>query len=518
MKASWRWKGVGSRPGDGQNVCLFDDRWKFQPGKNYANHSAVRITNLNPDADIGASSWLVEMEGRSLLLDAGTHPRREAAESLPLFEAAAHLDIEAVSVSHCHLDHVGGLPVALKRFPHSRVFMTDLSYFLVERVLHNSVNVMTRQRDERGIKGYPLYTHEEVDDFAAVFDGLGYRREVEWARPNRGRKSGGPYTLEFHDAGHTMGSAGTLVKAGRRSLFFSGDVCFHDQTLLRAAQFNGIKAEALIVETTRGAQPTPRGFSRAAEVKRLASAIHAVQARKGGVLIPAFALGRTQEMLAAIALMMRAGQVRRQPVYIGGLGRVFTEIYDLQSKRTHRHHPDLKLIRELNLVVVSADEIRNMPLNGRLFVLTSGMVVENTAAYEVALRMLEDPRHGIFFVGYSDPAAPGGRLRAAGTGGQCRLGEDGRVYPVRCEVDSYDLTAHAQRQSTLAWIGKVNPRTVILAHGDAAAREWFTTELKRRHPRMTVVAPGPGESVEIPAGTRTISTGTRPAPPKLPAP
>ncbi len=474
----------------------------------------MRITNLNPDADIGASAWLVEIEGRSLLLDSGTHPRREAADSLPLFEAAAHLDLEAIAISHCHLDHVGGLPVALKRFPHSRVFMTDLSYFLVERVLHNSVNVMTRQRDERGIKGYPLYTHEEVDDFAAVFDGLGYRKEVEWAQPVRGRKSGGPYTLEFHDAGHTMGSAGVLVKAGRRSLFYSGDVCFHDQTLLRAAQFNGIKAEALIVETTRGAQPTPRGFSRAAEIQRLAESIQAVQARKGGVLIPAFALGRTQEMLAAIALLMRSGQLRRQPVYIGGLGRVFTEIYDLQSKRTHRHHPELKLIRELNLVVVSADEIRHMPLAGRIFVLTSGMVVENTAAYEVALRMLEDQRHGIFFVGYSDPAAPGGRLRAAGTGGQCRMGEDGRVYPVRCEVDSFDLTAHAQRQSILSWIGKVNPRTVILGHGDVKAREWFTSELKRRHPKMNVVSPGPGETVDIPAQTRNSSLPARSVPPK----
>ena len=474
----------------------------------------MRITNLNPDADIGASAWLVEIEGRSLLLDSGTHPRREAADSLPLFEAAAHLDLEAIAISHCHLDHVGGLPVALKRFPHSRVFMTDLSYFLVERVLHNSVNVMTRQRDERGIKGYPLYTHEEVDDFAAVFDGLGYRKEVEWAQPVRGRKSGGPYTLEFHDAGHTMGSAGELVKAGRRSLFYSGDVCFHDQTLLRAAQFNGIKAEALIVETTRGAQPTPRGFSRAAEIQRLAASIQAVQARKGGVLIPAFALGRTQEMLAAIALLMRSGQLRRQPVYIGGLGRVFTEIYDLQSKRTHRHHPELKLIRELNLVVVSADEIRHMPLAGRIFVLTSGMVVENTAAYEVALRMLEDQRHGIFFVGYSDPAAPGGRLRAAGTGGQCRMGEDGRVYPVRCEVDSFDLTAHAQRQSILSWIGKVNPRTVILGHGDVKAREWFTSELKRRHPKMNVVSPGPGETVDIPAQTRNSSLPARSVPPK----
>ena len=78
--------------------------------------------------------------------------------------------------------------------------------------------------------------------------------------------------------------------------------------------------------------------------------------RGGSVLIPSFALGRTQEMLAMLALLMQAGRVRKQPVYIGGLGRVFTEIYDLQSHRGNRHHPDLQLNEALNLIVLDPQE------------------------------------------------------------------------------------------------------------------------------------------------------------------
>lgn len=471
--------------------------WSFPNRGTLCQYSGVRITNLNPDADIGASSWYVEIEGRGILLDAGTHPRREATESLPLFGKLKNAEVEAIVLSHCHLDHVGALPVALRYFPHSKVYMTDLSYFIVERVLHNSVNVMVRQRDELGIRDYPLFTHEEVDDYAAVFDGLPYRKEVEWYTSRRGKRGAGPYTLEFHDAGHTLGSAGTMIRAGKKSLFYSGDVCFHDQTLLRAAQFNGIKAETLIVETTRGAQPTPRGFTRATEIARLTQSINAVQKRRGCVLIPAFALGRTQEMLAQLALLMREGKLKRQPIYIGGLGRVFTEIYDLQSQRTHRHHPELKLIRELNLIVASNKDIAHMPLAGKIFVVTSGMVVENTTAYEVAQNLLAEERNGVFFIGYTDPATPGGRLRAAGTGGKCRMNLNEREVTVRCQVDSFDLTAHAQRLATLGWIGKVSPRNVILGHGDGPAREWFRSEIQRRHPRMRVFTPGPGEVVDV---------------------
>ena len=141
----------------------------------------MRITNLNPDTDIGASAWFVEMEGHKLLMDSGIHPKREASSSLPLFDLVKNQEVDAIAISHCHHDHVGSLPVALRYFPQAHVLMSELSYFLVERVLHNSVNVMTRQRDECGIKEYPLFTHDEVDEIEPLFQGFKYNREIDWA-------------------------------------------------------------------------------------------------------------------------------------------------------------------------------------------------------------------------------------------------------------------------------------------------------------------------------------------------
>src|ERR1044071_4899037 len=126
----------------------------------------MRIVNLNPDSAVGASSWFVDLEGYRILLDAGTHPKREGRESLPLYDLIKQEPVDAIAITHCHHDHVGSLPVALRYFPKAQVLMTELSYFLVERVLHNSVNVMVRQREELDIREYPLYTHDEVDDTA----------------------------------------------------------------------------------------------------------------------------------------------------------------------------------------------------------------------------------------------------------------------------------------------------------------------------------------------------------------
>lgn len=456
----------------------------------------IQITNLNPDADIGASAWLVEMDDHRLLLDAGTHPRREGRAGLPLFQSVRDETVDAIAISHCHLDHVGGLPVALKCFPHARVLMTDLSYFLIERVLHNSVNVMVRRREEGGVRDYPLYTHEELDDYASVFQGLPYRREYAWA-DKRGR-SAAP-TLEFFDAGHTLGSAGVQVKSGKRTVFYSGDVCFHDQTLLRGAQFDGAKADVLILESTRGARELPPGFNRQSELDRLTDNICAVQARRGCALIPAFGLGRTQEILAELALQMAAGKLKPQPIYIGGLGRVFTEIYDLLAQRVHRSHPRLKLTKALNLVVLSPKDIAGLKLNeSRIFVLTAGMMSENTGAHDLALRLAEQPRHGIFFVGYADPDSPGGRLQAAPAGRPFHFSASGGRLTPRCQIESFDLTAHANRDDLLDFVTRISPRTVLLGHGGAEAREWLVARLRERHPEIQVVCPGPGERVLIP--------------------
>jgi Cft2 family RNA processing exonuclease len=356
---------------------------------------------------------------------------------------------------------------------------------------------MTRQRDELGIREYPLYSHDEVDDIAPLFQGFKYNREIEWAAFDKTRAGRSSPTLELFDAGHALGSAGILVRGKKESLFYTGDVCFHDQTILRSARFEDVRVDVLIMETTSGNRTHPPGFTRQGELDRLSEAIHRVLRRRGSVLIPTFALGRTQEILAFLALQMRDGKIPKQPVYIGGLGRVFTEIYDLESHRVHRHLPDLQLHEELNMIVLEKGQAEQMRLNGRLFVITAGMMSEKTAAHDLALRMIGDERMAIFLVGYTDPDTPGGRLRAALPGETFLFSPSAGEVTRRCEVGEFDLTAHANREELLEFVGRVNPRAVLLGHGAEESRRWFEDQLRSRHPHMNIIQPAPGKAVEV---------------------
>jgi len=456
----------------------------------------VNVTNLNPDTDIGASAWLVGVDDHRILLDAGMHPKREGSEALPLFGRAGPGEVDAIAISHCHHDHVGSLPVALRHFPKAHVLMTELSYFVVERVLHNSVNVMTRQRDELGIRDYPLYSHDELDDIAPVFQGFKYNREVEWGAFHKARSGTPSPRLEFFDAGHTLGSAGILVRGRKESLFYTGDVCFHSQTLLKSAKFDGVKADVLIMETTRGNRQIGPEFTREAEIERLAAAIQEAQKRKGCVLIPSFALGRTQEILAQLTLLMREGKLKKQPIYIGGLGRVFTEIYDLEAQRTNRSHPDLQLHEALELIVLEKGQSESMKLGGnKIFVITAGMMSENTAAHDLAVRMAGDERQSIFFVGYADPDSPAGRLKKAALGETFVFSPSAGRLTRKCNLQDFDLSAHSNRSDLLEFVGRVAPRVVLLGHGDIDARSWSEQQIHQCWPKIKVIQPQPGVAI-----------------------
>jgi len=131
-----------------------------------------------------------------------------------------------------------------------------------------------------------------------------------------------------------------------------------------------------------------------------------------------------------------------------------------------------------------------------LFVLTAGMMSENTPAHDMAVRMAGDERHGIFFVGYTDPDTPGGRLKAAKHGEtfifSAKVGELTRV----CEVQDFDLTAHANREDLLDFVGRVEPRVVVLGHGEADSRQWFEDQIRTKYPKVKVHQAVPGGTVE----------------------
>ena len=457
----------------------------------------VRITNLNPADTIGASAWLVETGGHHILLDAGTAPGVEGRDGLPLYSQVADVDVEAVAISHCHQDHCGSLPVALRHFPRARALMTEPSYFLIERVLHNSVNVMKRQRVEQGISDYPLYHHGEVDELSYLFQGFKYGKVEPWGViPPITSGSDSP-TISFHHAGHVLGSAGLRIAHEKESLFYTGDVCFHNQTLSPKADFEGISADLLLMEATRGSTETPAGFTRAAELQRLMRSIRDGLEGGGGVLVPVFALGRTQEILAAIALAMQAGELKRQSVYIGGLGRVFTEIYDLVAARAPNLRPDLNLHEALDLEVLEARKVSRLNLDGKLFIITAGMMSEHTMSHELTVRMAPVEKHSILFVGYSAPDTPGGALRAAPRGMPFHFSPSAGQLVRHCHMDSFDLSAHANREELVGFAVGMEPRTVILGHGEPEARDWIEAALRDRLPRLNILQPAPGETLKV---------------------
>jgi Cft2 family RNA processing exonuclease len=132
----------------------------------------------------------------------------------------------------------------------------------------------------------------------------------------------------------------------------------------------------------------------------------------------------------------------------------------------------------------------------RIYVMTSGMMVENTFSHDLIVRLAENPKASVFFVGYTAPDTPGGRFKSSESGKSFSFS---RICPDlirKCEVESFDLSAHANRDELLDFVGQVAPQTVILTHGEQDAREWINEQIKVRFPKTRILQPSPGELVE----------------------
>jgi Cft2 family RNA processing exonuclease len=455
------------------------------------------FTNLTRTNEIGANSYLLDFgaDGR-LVLDAGMHPRGEGNEGLPRLDKLPFDSVDTILVSHAHHDHTGALPLLMREHPSARVFMSEPTYFLADPLLHNSVQVMLKQKAEKNIAEYPLFSHRELDQLVKVWQACGMERP--WSPRGYPDPDNEALTFQFYDAGHILGSVGTALHHRGRTIFYTGDVNFSDQTLLRAAEFPRKDIDVLITETTRGAQARPEGFTRDAEVERLAVAIEETFAQGGAVLMPVFAMGKTQELLAQLHFFQRQRRLPETPIYIGGLGRSFTEIYDRLGARTRRKHPRLNMLETIQPQVMDGRRARDFsPKRGHIYLISSGMMTENTLSNIFAQEFLAHERHSIFFVGYCDPESPAGRLRATPRGKEVTLNSQYGPQPVRCRVQHFDFTAHAQREDLIDYIVETNPRVCMLVHGDRPALDWFKQELATRSPEMQVIIPPPGEPMEL---------------------
>jgi len=448
-------------------------------------------------AGIGANSYLLEASGARVVLDSGMHPELEGPEACPRFELLDPGSVDATIITHSHLDHVGTMPVLLEQQPQSKVFLTPETADLACAMLHNSVNVMTKKRDE-GVSDYPLFTHREVELSVKRWRRTPLNTRFDVTGERMSPSEDDELSFEFYDAGHILGSVGTMIRSEGRKIFYTGDVQFDDQTIMQGAQFPEEELDVLIIETTRGDRATPEGFTRHGEEQRFADAIRAAFDRGAGVLIPLFALGKTQEILAMFYEFRRNNLLGLGQIYIGGLGTKLAEIYDKLAKHTPRQHHDVQLLDAVAPFTMAGRSAEATPLKGgRLYALSSGMMTEKTLSNIFARQVISDPQHSLFFVGYADPESPAGRLRSAAPGDIVQLSPDVPPQPLNCQVEQFNFSAHASRETLRAYVNKVRPKKIILVHGDTPAIEWFRSTLTADLPKSEILLPTPGVPLEL---------------------
>jgi len=445
-------------------------------------------------AEIGANSYLLDTGSARVVLDAGLHPKHDGLEGVPRYDLLEDSSIDSVVVTHAHLDHIGSLPVLLHRQPQAKAFFSPAAAELATAMLHNSVNVMQAKRTELGIAEYPLFTHRDIDEIERSFETRNLERPFDL-------DPAGQIRATFHDAGHVLGSTAITMQCNGHRVMYTGDVNFEDSTLIKGAIFPEEHVDALIIETTRGDSARRPDYTREDEEARFAEAIARTLERRGSVLVPVFAMGKTQEILTMLHRFKKRGQIpKKTPIYIGGLSTKMTVIYDKFAKgRTRRSDENFRILEDMDLEAGTRKRKGPIPLQpGAIYCLSSGMMSENTVSNEFARAgFLENSKNSLFFVGYADPASPAGLIRAGAQGEKILLDPKRPAVPRRCEMEVFDFSGHATRESLLEYIMKVRPKKTFLVHGDPKASAWFVAQLKEKLPSTETIVPEPGRDYEI---------------------
>jgi len=429
------------------------------------------IEFLGAAGTVTGSKFLVESGGRRLLVDCGLYQglkdlRRRNWGRLPVDPSS----IDWVVLTHGHIDHTGYLPRLVNDGFRGAVYATRATVDLLKILLPDSGHLQEEEaayHNKRGtskhLPALPLYTAEEGAEAAGRVTGVGYDEWFELAPGLR---------VSFKRAGHILGSAIVTLEiaagSARRRLVFSGDLGRYGAPILPDPAPLG-EADYVVVESTYG----DRRHEAEPIAEQLARVVGAAVERGGAIVVPAFAIGRTQELMYHLSGLEKAGRIPRLPAYVDSPMAInATEIYcahpedfegDMRAMVMDRNCPlhcgDFRLAR-------TPDESRaiNEVSGPVLIVSASGMATGGRVLHHLKQR-LPDPGTTVLLVGYQAEGTRGRRL----LNGEATLRIFGDEVPVRARVDAvHGLSAHADADGLLRWLGTAArpPDRVFVVHGD----------------------------------------------------
>lgn len=460
----------------------------------------MRITFWGADREVTGSMHYVEVAGKRILLDCGLFQgrRTEAHEKNAKFPLKAG-DLDAVVLSHAHIDHAGRLPLLVKLGYKGPIFCTPATRDLCSIMLPDSGFIQEKDFEflaKRGRQavGEPLYT---AADAAAVADhmvSVPYDRPLDLFPGVR---------VTFVEAGHILGSASVVLQIDDRGaakrLVFSGDIGRTGLPIIRDPQPPAGHTDVLLVESTYADRM--HGSVGDAQEK-LAQAVSRVAKRGGKVLVPSFAVGRTQELVYELHGLVRDGAIPRIPIYVDSpLAVNATDIFRLHPEAFDRTE---RLVRETDELfrfpmvkyVRSVEESKALnALHGPAIIIAASGMAESGRILHHLLNGIGDHRNLVLFVGFQASYTLGHRLQA----GEKQVRIFGEEVDVRAEVASIDgYSAHADRGELQKWVQGLGepPRVAFALHGEAQQVEAMAG-LLREADAGDVRIPTFGQTVEL---------------------
>ncbi len=454
---------------------------------------------------VTGSKYLIEAEGRRVLVDCGLFQGlkelRERNWQDPPFDPRS---LDAVLITHAHIDHTGYLPRLVAQGYDKPVYCSRGTADLLKILLPDAARLQEEEADYRNRHGLtkhkpalPLYTEDDARNAINLLHPVANTGEaVEVAE---GIRAG------FRVAGHILGSSLVLVEidgagsdgAGRKVLF-SGDLGHYDQPIIKDPD-PPPACDYMLVESTYG----DRLHDPERPDDALARIINETVERRGPLLVPAFAIGRTQELIYLIRELEEAKRIPILPVRVDSpMAAAATQVYshrteeqdeDYASVLAGKRHP----LRTRSMVTASSREESkrlNEETGARIIISASGMMTGGRVMHH-ARRILPDERATILFVGYQAAGTTGRRI----LNGEREVKLMGQFFPVRCKIERIGgFSAHADWQEVLRWLKGMPaaPRRSFTTHGEPEAAAAMAGHIRESF-GWTVDAPGYGQTVEL---------------------
>ncbi|MDM0116335.1 MBL fold metallo-hydrolase [Variovorax sp. J22R133] len=435
----------------------------------------MRIQFIGGTGTVTGSKYLLEHGGKRLLVDCGLFQglkqlRLRNREPLP-FDAAS---VDAVLLTHAHMDHSGFIPRLVQMGFNGPVYCTQATHALCELLLPDSGRLQEEEADFANRHGHskhqpalPLYTEDDARKALKHFEPIGFDTvHVPWPG----------WKWRLRRAGHILGAASARIVWPGGSILFSGDLGRSDDLVMRAPQ-QPEPADYVVIESTYGDR-----IHRDVDVlAALAAVINRTAARGGVIVVPSFAVGRAQTILYCIHLLKEARRIPDVPVYLNSPMAA-------DATRIFRHHLDELRLDAAQCAAMSQGItfVNTQEESRRLNALDYPSIIVSASGMATGGRVLHhikayapDARNAILFVGFQAAATRG----AAMVAGAASVKIHGEYVPIRAEVANLDsLSAHADREQLLAWIGALPaPKRVFVTHGEPVAADALRLAIEERH-------------------------------------